>query len=81
MMTSDGKFIVASNASVASIIELISDNMEKASSILSKSAEYALEEERLAARCVRELGLIQGSSESLMFDFDSAGLGARVGFG
>ena len=60
MMTSDGKFLVASNASVASIIELISENMKEASVILSKSAEYALEEERLAARCVRELGLIQG---------------------
>ena len=34
---------------------------QEASSIMSKSAEYALEEERLAARCVKELGLIQGS--------------------
>ena len=49
------------------IVELISDNMEEAASIMSKSAEYALEEERLAARCVRELGLIQGCSQRIDF--------------
>lgn len=38
--------------------------------ILSKSSEYALEEERLRDRCVREFGLIQLDSDDSLASRD-----------